>query len=439
MLLRPRAPKTAIAASALLLLAGCSLFEPSETPERERGEAFEVGLFEEGKVPLFELSVKEKDWRWLNENALKELYVPAKLAIDGVEIGKVGVRYKGSSTLRNCFAGDGPRCPRASLKIKFDEYLGLTRVDGMERINLEWSQDLSLLRERLAHRIFREAGVEAARVAHARLSVNGGSAGVYVMAEAVDGPFAASRWSSADVIWKEAWPRESYSGWGKRLVHGDAGAETGMTEFAKALREAAETGDRELFERYVDPVQTLNYLAVDVAVGNFDGFRTFYCPLKDTTVLDDCFPHNFYWRQTWPENRFTLVPWDLDGVFAVPDWASKIPEWNDTTVSCDERLPIKGHRVWFAGCDPFFRVLRDLYPDEWKQALRALARGPMMAYYAERWLKEWRAEIASFVAEDTLFNTVYDVKTWDSEWGGLTQAIAAQRELLQKRLEGKLP
>ena len=61
MFLRPRAPKTAIAASAILLLAGCSLFEPSVVPEKERGEAFEIGLFEEGKVPWFKLSVKEKD------------------------------------------------------------------------------------------------------------------------------------------------------------------------------------------------------------------------------------------------------------------------------------------------------------------------------------------------------------------------------------------
>ena len=42
---RPATPFAAIAA-AVLLLAGCSLFDPSETPERERGEAFEVGLFD---------------------------------------------------------------------------------------------------------------------------------------------------------------------------------------------------------------------------------------------------------------------------------------------------------------------------------------------------------------------------------------------------------
>ena len=439
---RPATPFAAIAASALLLLAGCSLFDPSETPERERGEAFEVGLFEEGKVPLFELSEKEADWAWLNvsENALKEECVPATLAIDGVEIGEVGVRYKGSNSLHQCFKAGKAPCPRASLKIEFDGYRGRTRVDGMRKINLHWPlNDDSMLRERLTYRLFREMGVETSRAAHAALSVNGGPFGLYAMVEQIDEAFLEDRWGSAagaDNLWKEIWPREVHRDWTAQIKQGTLLGQAGVEEFAKALREAAATGNRELFERHADPEQALNYLAVDVVSDNVDGYRTFYCH-GDAAVLEDCVPHNFYWRQSWPENRFTLIPWDHNSTFLVNPWLTA-PEWNDTTVSCDTLLPIEGRRLWHAGCDPYFKALRTLYPDEWKAALKRLAKGPMSGYLVERWLKEWKNEIEPFVDEDTLFHSVHDKTWWEKGYSGLTIAVGRQRQLLQDRLDGKL-
>lgn len=436
---RPATPFAAIAA-AVLLLAGCSLFDPSETPERERGEAFEVGLFDEGRVPRFELSVKEEDWAWLNtsENALKEECVPATLAIDGVEIGLVGVRYKGSNSLKQCFKAGKPPCPRASLKIEFDLYREGARVDGMRKINLHWPlNDDSMLRERLTYRLFREMGVETSRAANAVLSVNEGPFGLYAMVEQIDDVFLADHWAASDNLWKEVWPRPSGPDLSNRLKSGTLLGENGIKEFARALEQAAATGDRELFERHVDPVQALDYLAVDVVSDNIDGFRTFYCH-GEAAALEDCVPHNFYWRQSWPENRFTLIPWDHNSTFLVNPWLPA-PEWNDTTVSCDSILPIEGRRIWHAGCDSYFKALRTLYPDEWKAALKRLAKGPMSGYLVERWLKDWKKEIEPFVDEDTLFHSVHDKTWWEKGYSGLTIAVGKQRQLLQDRLDGKLP
>ena len=441
---RPATPFAAIAA-AVLLLAGCSLFDPSETPERERGEAFEVGLFDEGRVPRFELSVKEEDWAWLNtsENALKEECVPATLAIDGVEIGLVGVRYKGSSSLKNCFKEGRAPCPRPSMKIKFDEYRGKTRVDGMTKINLHGlgGNDDSMLRERLTYRLFREMGVAAPRASHAAVSVNGGPFGVYAMVEAVDAAFLENRWGSGageDNLWKEVWPRPYRRDLAAQLENGTVLAETGIKEFARALEKAVATGDGKPVERHVDVEKAMNYLAVDVVSDNIDGYRTFYCK-ANAAKPEDCSPHNFYWRQTWPENRLALIPWDLDATFLVNPWLTA-PEWNDSTVACDAPLALE-KTVWHAGCDSYFKALRTLYPDEWKAALKRLAKGPMSGYLVERWLKDWKKEIEPFVDEDTLFqrHPKYDKAWLERGYSGLTIAVGRQRQLLQDRLDGKLP
>ena len=444
MFLRPPAPKAAIAASALLLLAGCSLFEPSDVPEKKQGGNVEIGLFDEGYVPRFELTVKDTDWAWLNisENALKEEYVPATLKIDGEEIGEVGVRYKGSSSLSNCFKEGRAPCPRPSMKIMFGEFRGKTRVDGMEKINLHGigGNDDSMLRERLTYRLFREMGVAAPRAAHAAVSVNGGPFGLYAMVEAIDAAFLENRWGSGaaeDNLWKEVWPRPYRQNLAAQLDNGTLLAESGIKEFARALEKAVATGDRGEVERYINVEKALNYLAVDVVSDNIDGYRNFYCK-ANAAKPEDCAPHNFYWRQTWPENRFALIPWDLDGTFLVSPWLS-LPEWNDSTVACDSPLSLE-KTVWFSGCDPYFKALRKLYPAEWKAAMWRLMNGPMKPYVVERWLKEWKKEIEPIVDEDTLFqrHPKYD-RTWlEKGYSGLTIAVGRQRQLLQDRLDGKL-
>ena len=432
------------ATTAVLFLAGCTLFEPSDLPEKELGEPVEVGLFEEGKVPRFELSVKDEDWAWLNrnENALKEEYVPATLKIDGVEIGVVGVRYKGQYSLRTCFAEGKDPCPRASLKIKFDEYRGRTRVDGMTKINLHFHfSDDSMLRERLSYRLFREMGVETARAAHAALSVNGGPFGLYVLVEQIDEVFLADRWNDGGeaVLWKDAWPGRGFETLAGKWKSGPVFDAASFGEFGRAVETAAETGDRELFERHADPVQAMNYLAVDVVTDNFDGSRRFFCP--SGTDQGNCTPHNFYWKQSWPGNRYVQIPWDLDGTFLKTPTVA-LPEWNDASRPCEEFLrPGDGRKYLYTACDPWFKALRTLYPDEWKAAVKRLMKGPMSGYLVERWLKEWKKEIEPIVDEDTLFlrHPKYDKTWWEKGYSGLTIVVGKQRQLMQDRLDGKLP
>ena len=435
-------PLLALAAA----LAGCSLFDSSSAPG-EGGKTDPVAprdkaakLFAEGCVPRFEFAVSDSAWEWLNAHATDEEYVPATLRVDSVEVGTVGLRYKGSyGSLFNCFEGGKNVCGRMSFKVDFDRYDSTIRLNGLKKLNLHSLRgDESLLRDRLSYRMFRESGIHAPRASHAMVSVNGGPFGLYGMIEAIDGRFAKSRWKDEDGgdgnLYKEAWPRESRTDYAASLKTNEGASTEGMAEFARDVAEAARTGDRSLFERHVDPAEALDYLAVDVAIDNVDGYRTFYCG-SSPRRLEDCSPHNFYWYQRTDSAFFSLVPWDHNATFLVSPWLADLPEWNDASVSCAKPERTGANTLWFAGCDPWFRVLRDLYAREWREAMERLLEGPLANGVPEAWIDAWAAEIEPFVREDTLHSET----GWRNAVGQLKSVVAVQRWKMVRRLEGLSP
>ena len=436
-------PLLALAAA----LAGCSLFDSSSSPgSGEKADPVAprdkaAKLFAEGRVPRFEFAVSDSAWVWLNAHATDEEYVPATLRVDSVEVGTVGLRYKGSyGSLFNCFEGGRNVCARISFKVKFDWADTTLRFEGLKRINLHSLRgDESLLRDRLSYRMFRESGIHASRASHAMVSVNGAPFGLYGMIEAVDGRFAKSRWKDDDGgdgnLYKEAWPSEGRTDYASALRTNEGASTEGMAEFARDVAEAARTGDRTLFERHVDPVRALDYLAVDVAIDNVDGYRTFYCGSASPRGPEDCAPHNFYWYQRTDSAFFSLVPWDHNATFLVSPWLADLPEWDDRSVSCAKPERTGANTLWFAGCYPWFRVLRDLYAREWREAMERLLEGPLANGVPEAWIDAWAAEIEPFVREDTLHSET----GWRNAVGQLKSVVAVQRWKMVRRLEGLSP
>ena len=437
-------PLLALAAA----LAGCSLFDSSTVAPEDGGKTDPVAprdkaakLFAEGRVPRFEFAVSDSAWEWLNAHATEEIYVPARLSVDSVEVGEVGLRYKGSyGSLFNCFQGGKNSCERLSLKVKFDWADSALRLDGLKRLNLHSLRgDGSLLRDRLSYRMFRESGIHTSRASHAMVSVNGGPFGLYGMIEAIDGRFTKSRWKDEDGgdgnLYKEAWPRESRTDYAASLKTNEGASTEGMAEFARDVAEAARTGDRTLFEKHVDPAEALDYLAVDVAIDNVDGYRTFYCGGGSPRGPQDCAPHNFYWYQRADSAFFSLVPWDHNATFLVSPWLADLPEWNDASVSCSKPERTGANTLWFAGCYPWFRVLRNLYAREWVEAMKRLLEGALADGVAEAWIDAWAAEIEPFVREDTL----YSETSWRNAVEQLKSVVAVQRWKMVRRLEGLPP
>jgi CotH kinase protein len=81
---------------------------------------------------------------------------------------------------------------KRSWKINFDVAGGEDRVAGMSKLNLKsMCNDPSQMREALAWRLFRSAGVPAARHSYAKLAINGRYLGLFSLIEQVDKRFLA--------------------------------------------------------------------------------------------------------------------------------------------------------------------------------------------------------------------------------------------------------
>lgn len=121
------------------------------------------------------------------------LYVPAEVFCDGVEWYKVGVRYKGSSTL---YLPDGGKLP---LKLKFNEFsdhypeLSNQRFFGFKTLHLKNNfNDESTIHEVLAGNLLRDFGVPVSHANWWRIFVDTGDGsarkyfGLYTMVEDVE-------------------------------------------------------------------------------------------------------------------------------------------------------------------------------------------------------------------------------------------------------------
>ncbi len=432
----------------LLLLAGCSLFDsstPADEPEGGEGGAVwpddkAAELFREGRVPRFDFELSDSAWTWLNEHAADEEYVPALLRVDSAEVGTVGLRYKGSyGSLFNCIQGGKIVCERMSFKVDFDRYDSTLRLHGLKKLNLHSLRgDGSLLRDRVSYRLYREMGVHAPRAQHAFVSVNGGPAGLYGMIENVDGRFTKSRWKDVDGgegnLYKETWPRGTNASFFENGLKTNEGASVqGMLDFSAALLQADRDQDRALLEEYVDVGRALDYLVVDVAIDNVDGYRTFYCGGRPNRV-EDCSPHNFFWYERG-DGRFELIPWDLNATFFVRTWLGDYPEWNDTAVSCAKPVRTGDNVFWHSACDPWFRLLRRTAAPEYRRAVERLLDGPLAPGAIEGWIDSWAGEIAADVERDTL----HSVHSWRSAVDELKAVVALQRWKMERRLEGVPP
>jgi spore coat protein H len=378
--------------------------QPPESPVS--GEV----VFDDSQLRTYELTVAAKDFEWLNANAQLEQYVPATLMIEGQTYGPIGLRYKGDfGTLFSCFdAVDRNLCHKLSIKLKFNEYEKGLRIDGLKRLNFHSNRsDPSLLRERLAYSLFRDAGVIAPRAVHGLLRINGEDMGIFTVVEQIDSRFARNRFIDIDGgdgnVYKEAWPahvdQQRYLG-ALRTNEKVAPDVSRMVRFATEITEAAnDAAIARAVQLWTDIDALLAYFAVDRVIDNWDGIVTWYC-------FDHwCNNHNYYWYEQTDRDRLWLIPWDLDNTFQVPNpilSSSRMPQWDEWPVSCAEIAIFNDRDVHGrpAACDGIIRSVATRLSRGVKAATEAFLSGPFAAAPVQEKLDRWQAQIASAVAAD---------------------------------------
>ena len=277
-------------------------------------------LWDDGAVPTFRVDFPAGDWEARLEEAFDPFecadraYERASVRFENPATGEVevwdnvGVRYRGHNVY------DESALERRGFKLSFDAFVPDRTFHGVAKINLLGTEgDYTLLRERLALGLMVQAGVEAPRVTHARLYVNGTYMGLFPNSEEADdqafldahfdnpdgsyfkvkgycGDRASLQWVSDDPA-VYALTYEPKAGTDEADITADlipllacASSET-ETELAACLPD------------HLDVDQWLREIAVDMVLPDVDGMASA--------------GQNFLLYKP-PSGRFVVVPWDKD-------------------------------------------------------------------------------------------------------------------------------
>jgi hypothetical protein len=432
------------AAAALFVTAACG---GDKTPGGSGGEPPAPGLMQGwgnasvlggNGVLTYALTVDEAALDQLGATASTmppEQYVAATLSVSGRMVGQVGLRYRGTDIgpAAGCFE-NGQVCAKPSLKLKFDRFDPDRRFESLTALNLNaMAGDPSLLRERLAAEVYRRMEIEAPRVAHAFVTMNGEPKGLYAVVENPDAAFAEAHWRDAAKgnLYRESWPNEVQADNYTPALETNIAAANNMqiAMFAQALFAAKPADLPAVLDQFAHVDQLLSFVAVDRALNNIDGVTSFYC----NNTGQDCFNHNFYWYQHETDNRFLLVPWDLTATFYVQTGFDKLPAWDQPQTDCGRRGLVELQPVLHPACDPIFQGLIGAGRPAYERALDKLL-GAWNVGQLQDLVDKWASEITAGVAADPHGP---GQAAWHAGVENLKVYLIVLRERLQAIREGK--
>ena len=243
------------------------------------------------------------------------VFVPVEVFYDDIEWYRVGLRFKGNSSLQSSWQRG---ILKLSFKLDFDEFedtypqIDNQRFYGFKKLSLKNNyEDRSMLREKVAGDVFRNAGLPGSHTAFYAVYVDHGEGpayfGVYTMVEEVDDTVLGTQFDDDDGnLYKP-------DGVGATFVDGtfsedvfvkktneDDSTWADIEAMFAALHDEARTGDpatwRTNLESVFDTEAFLNYLAVNTVIQNWDTYGLM--------------THNYYLYNNPDTGKLTWINWD---------------------------------------------------------------------------------------------------------------------------------
>lgn len=398
-------------------------------------------IFDQDKLPTFELTLSEEALQFLNADPAAEEYVEGSLTFEGETISPVGIRYKGSiGGFVGCVSGSdwsnpsgSKTCTKLSMKIKFnwvnsdDTFYGLKKLQ-LHSMNLDDSQ----MRDRLGYALFREMGVKAPRCIHARLVINGEYSGIYSLVEQIDGRFTRLNFDDGSGnLYKEVWPLRSNGQATSEIAYRqslktnedeDPSVEL-IRNFGEFLSVADQQGAKQVVEDYMDIENIISYAAVDRTLRVDDGPFHWYCG------GGSCTNHNYYWYEDPSASKLHLIPWDLDNAFEniIFNQNPVTPikdEWGQTSNNC---LPFSygafGFTQWSAACDKLTETWTS-YDNLYTEKLQAFKSGPLSKNNVDQKINAWAEQIEQATKDaDLLHSDAISISRWESGMNQLFEQV----------------
>ena len=243
------------------------------------------------------------------------IFVPAEVFYNGKEWYRVGVRFKGNSSLQSSWSAGILKLP---FKLDFDEFeddypqIDNQRFYGFKKLSLKNNyNDKSMLREKVAADVFRDAGLAVSHTAFYTVYVDHGDGpeyfGVYTMVEEVDDTVIDTQFSDNDGnLYKPDGEGASFAEgtfsedvFVKKTNEDDADFSDIEALFA-ALHADNRTSDpaawRAELETILDTDTFLQYLAVNTVIQNWDTYGRM--------------THNYFLYNNPDTARLSWIPWD---------------------------------------------------------------------------------------------------------------------------------
>jgi hypothetical protein len=250
-------------------------------------------------------------------------YVKATLREGTQTLTDVGVRLKGSGSFQGIEK-------KPSLAIKFNEFVSAQKFHGQSKVLLNNShQDPSYLCEAIGGEVFRAAGVPAARVAFARVELNGRDVGLYVMVEAANRDFLSQHFKKSKGNLYEGANLDVTD----KLEKDSGDASTDQADL-KAL--ASATKEADLAQRWrklsalLDMDRFISFAAAEVLTWHHDGYS-----------MDR---NNYRIYHDPASGQMVFLPHGLDSLFTDPD-GPLTPEWKGLVAKAVFDMP-EGQRLY---------------------------------------------------------------------------------------------
>jgi spore coat protein CotH len=291
-------------------------------------------VFDETRVQRLDVTVDPRNWAVMQDNladlhsvlgssrefsVLEDpLYVPCEVRYEGKQWYRVGIRFKGNSSLYGANSGKLP------FKLKFNEFEGLypavtgQRFHGFKSLSLKSNfKDESQLHEQVAGKLFRDFGLKGPHASFYELYVDTGSGpvyfGLYTLVEEVDDTVIKTQYAddTGNLYKPEEGPATfaagSYGTWGMAkktnedlLDYSDVQAL--YDALNSGLRLTSPAAWKSDLEKILDVPVFLRWLAANLVMENWDTYGVM--------------PHNFYLYRNPATQRLEWIPWDSNEALA---------------------------------------------------------------------------------------------------------------------------
>ncbi len=232
-----------------------------------------AAFFEAGLVPEMRIEIPPDQYKKLqaNNRAYVRCNVTATLTTMGekkqTNFTDVAIKLKGAA------GSFRPLTDRPALTLNMDKFHRGQSFHGLDKFHLNNSvQDGSLLCELVSGHLFRQAGVPASRISHARVWLNNRDLGIYVFKEGFDPTFLANYFDKATGnLYDGGFCREI-----DQPLEKDSGSGPADHSDLKALRAACAIPDLKQrqaeLEKRLDIEQFLSFAAMEMLTCHWDGY-----------------------------------------------------------------------------------------------------------------------------------------------------------------------